>query len=213
MSRKIIAIIVALGALAISACGARMGAGNAGPAGSETVMLPPIDSDLVMFATMPKNSIGEELPGEGLGTVHSGHWKVTVGGFTQKNFSQVLGFRPGTKITIHNLSRSVTHTLDVVKEIPGPPAVWPKSPNLSVPAKGHGKLAEGYASGPIKPGKTVTVTLDTPGHYLIGCAFHYGEGMRDVLVVAKGATPGPQATPTPKGRPSSTPTARSSYYP
>ena len=87
-----------------------------------------------------------------------------------------------------------------------------KDPKLSVPARGHGKLAAGYASGPIKPGKSVTVELDTPGHYLIGCAFHYSEGMRDVLVVAKGATPGPQATP-PKGRPTATPTSRSSYDP
>ncbi len=44
------------------------------------------------------------------------------------------------------------------------------------------------------PGKSVTVTLGTSGMYLIGCHFHYHEGMQDVLVVAKGATPGPQAT-------------------
>jgi hypothetical protein len=36
------------------------------------------------------------------------------------------------------------------------------------------------------------------GKYLIGCAYHYKLAfpykMRDVLVVEKGATPGPQAT-------------------
>ncbi len=217
MSRKIIAIVVALGALAVSACGGRFGGGT-GPMGGamgNTQVLPPLDSDLAWYATMPKDSIGEELPREGLGTVRSTHWKVFVGGFTQKSYSQVLGFPPGTKITLHNLSKSVTHTLDVVKEISGPPARFPKAPKLPVTAHGHGKLGVGYASGPIKPGKTVTILLDTPGHYIIGCAFHYGEGMRDVLVVAKGATPGPQATPmpSPSGRPTSSPTPRSSYDP
>jgi len=102
----------------------------------------------------------------------------------------------------------------VVKVIEKPPAVFPKNPNLSVPARGNGKLEGGYASGPIKPGKTVTVTLVKAGTYLIGCAFHYNEGMRDVLVVAKGAAPGPQATP-PSGKPTPTPTphSRSSYSP
>lgn len=213
MFRKIIAIAVALAALAVSACGGRFsGSGSGGLAGGSTVMLPPIDSDLVMQATLPKNSIGEELPAEGIGQKYSGHWKALIGGFTQKTYSQVLGFPPGTKITIHNLSKSVTHTLDVVKVVSGPPAGFPKDPKLSVPARGHGQLEAGYASGPIKPGKTVTVTLVKAGKFLIGCAFHYKDGMRDVIVVEKGATPGPQATP-PKGDPSPTPTSRSSYSP
>ncbi len=122
-------------------------------------------------------------------------WKATLGGFTQTKRTQSLAFPPGTKITIHNLSSSITHTLDVVKVISGPPAIFPPNPNLSIPAKGHGKLEAGYASGPISPGKSVTVTLVKAGTYEIGCAFHYGEGMRDVLVVKKGAKPGPQATP------------------
>jgi hypothetical protein len=89
-------------------------------------------------------------------------------------------------------------TLDVVKVISGPPADFPPGAKLSVPAKGDGKLEAGYASGPIGPGKSVTVTLVKAGTYLIGCAFHYDEGMRDVLVVEAHASPGPQATPTPK---------------
>ena len=36
----------------------------------------------------------------------------------------------------------------------------------------------------IEPGKSVTVTLSKAGTYLIGCAFHYGEGMHDVLASA-----------------------------
>jgi plastocyanin len=214
MFRKIVAIAVAVAGLAVSACGGRFASGGAGAAGGSTMMLPPIDSDLIMEATMPKDSIGEELPGEGLGQVYSGHWKALVGGFTQKTYSQTLGFPPGTKITIHNLSKSVTHTLDVVKVDYGPPAGFPKNPKLSVPAHGHALLELGYASGPIKPGKTVTVTLAKAGKYLVGCAFHYGEGMRTVIVVENGATPGPQAT-APRGKPTPTPTphSRSSYSP
>jgi plastocyanin len=213
MFRKVIAIAVALAGLAVSACGGRLGSGTGMAAGS-TVMLPSIESDLIMSATLPKDSIGEELPGEGLGQVYSGHWKALVGGFTQKKYSQVLGFPPGTKLTIHNLSKSVTHTLDVVKFVYGPPADFPKDPKLSVPAHGHGELETGYASGPIKPGKSVTVTLAKAGKFLIGCAFHYGDGMRDVIVVENGATPGPQAT-APRGKPTPTPTphSRSSYSP
>jgi len=212
MFRKAAAVAIAVAGLAASACGGHAGGGAPGALGGSTVMLPSIDSDLVMFATLPKDAIGVELPGEGLGTIHSDHWNATLGGFTQKQYSQALGFPPGTKITIHNLSKSVTHTLNVVKVISGPPADFPKAPKLSVKARGNGKLEGGYASGPIKPGKTVTVTLVKAGNYLIGCAFHYSQGLRDVLVVGKGATPGPQAT-APRGRPSSTPTSRSSYSP
>lgn len=210
MFRKCIAIVIAVAGLAVSACGGRAGmAGNAG--GVETVMLPPIGRDLVVVATVPKATIGEELPSEGLGTIASAKWQATVGGFTQQSYSQILGFKPGTKITILNLSRSITHTLDVVEEVKGPPAHFPKNPKLSINAQGHGKLEAGYASGPIKPGKSVTVTLVKAGIYLIGCAFHYSEGMHDVLIVGRFAGPGAQATPPPK--PSSTPTARSSYGP
>jgi plastocyanin len=49
----------------------------------------------------------------------------------------------------------------------------------------------GYASGSIAPGKSVTVTLSNTGIYLIGCAFHYSEGMQDVIEVKAHATPGP----------------------
>ncbi len=175
------------------------------------MMLPSIDSDLLVDAVLPKNAIGEELPTEGVGSIKSKKWVALLGGFTQTTYSQALGFPPGTKITIHNLSKSITHTLDVVKVITKPPAIFPSSPKLSVPAKGAGKLEAGYASGPIKPGKTVTVTLEKAGIYLIGCAFHYHEGMRDVLVVQPHATPGPQATPAPRG--TRTPGSHSSYDP
>jgi plastocyanin len=201
MSKKLTALAaIALASLTLAACGGSAGAGNAGggnamPMNATAYTLPAIDSDLAVTAVVPKNTIGEELPQEGLGTIKSSIWKAILGGFTQTARSQSLGFPPGTKITIRNLSKSIEHTLDVVKVISGPPAVFPKNPTLSIPAKGGGKLAAGYASGPIMPGKSVTVTLVKAGTYLIGCAFHYSEGMRDVLVVKKGAKPGPQATP------------------
>jgi plastocyanin len=214
MFRKIAALAVALTALSVSACGGRAANGAAPMGPGNTVMLPPLEPDLVMEAVLPKDAIGEELPGEGVGAIHDEHWKATLGGFTQTHYAQALGFPPGTKITIHNLSKSVEHTLDAFKVIEHGPIFWPKAPKLSVSAHGSGKLELGYASGPIKPGKTVTMTLVKEGTYLIGCAFHYADGMRDVLVVRKGATPGPQATP-PKNdpSPSPTPTSRSSYDP
>jgi plastocyanin len=207
MFRKFTALAVALVSLAVSACVGN-GTGSGG-GGVTTVMLPKFDDDLVVFATVPADTIGEELPGEGLGTIKSEKWSAVLGGFTQQRYSQSLGFRPGTKITILNLSKSITHTLDVVKEISGPPADFPKDPNLSIKASGNGKLETGFASGPIKPGKTVTVTL-VKGVYLIGCAFHYKDGMRDVLVVSAHAAHGPQATPPTT---TSTPSSRSSYVP
>lgn len=204
MVRKVIALAVAVAGLAVAACGGVRGGGGG------VMALPQIDGDLALYANLPKDTIGEELPSEGIGTVKSKKWVATLGGFTQTTYSQALGFPPGTKITIRNISTSITHTLDVVKVITKPPAIFPANPKLSVPPKGGTKLEAGYASGPIKPGKSVTVTLEA-GIYLIGCAFHYHSGMRDVLVVAAHATPGPQGTPAPRG--TRTPTSRSSYVP
>jgi hypothetical protein len=164
-SKKFSAIAVTFVALALAACGAgSVGAGNTALMNGTTYSLPAVDADLAMTAALPKDSIGEELPEEGVGSIKSSTWKATLGGFTQTQRTQSLAFPPGTKITIHNLSSSITHTLDVVK--------------------------------------AVTVTLVKAGTYEIGCAFHYAEGMRDVLVVKDGAKPGPQATPpSPKATP------------
>jgi plastocyanin len=212
MVRKQIAVAVALASLAVSACGGRMINGNAPPS-STIVMLPPLGRDLLVYATVPalaKDTVGEELPREGLGVIHSVKWQAYLGGYTQQRYSQSLGFSPHTKITIVNLSRSISHTLDVVAEIKGPPVHFPKNPKLSIKAKGGQNFQLGYASGPIKPGKSVTVTLVKAGIYLIGCAYHYGFGMHDVFVVKPGAAPGPQATPP---KPTTSPTVRSSYMP
>lgn len=203
-------MFLAVLACALAACGQSAGPLTQTSDQSRTIVLPRIDGDLAITATLPKRTIGEELPSAGLGTLHSASWKAKIGGFTQRTYSQILGFSPGTKITIRNLSSDTPHTFNVIAVIAGPPAKFPKKPKLSFTASGHGKLQKGYASGIIKPGHSVTVILEK-GIYLIGCAFHYSVGMRDVLVVASGAKPGPEAstmptsTPTPTSAPTSTP--------
>jgi plastocyanin len=140
---------------------------------------------------LPKNTIGEELPTEGLGTKKDPTWGK-VGGFTQTKKSQVLAFPPGTTVTIRNLSKTTPHTLDAFAKAAAPPAKWPANPSLSFSAHGGGKMAVGYASGSLNPGASVKVKLVKAGTYLIGCAYHYASNhMRDVLIVKAGATPGP----------------------
>ncbi|MBV9057483.1 MAG: hypothetical protein JO078_07290 [Candidatus Eremiobacteraeota bacterium] len=212
MGKKLLAIGIALVGIAVSACAGKMRPGGLGPSGA-TYLLPTVDADLQMVAVLPKDTIGEELPTEGLGQIKDETWEALLGGFTQQKYSEQMAFPPGTKITIRNLSKTTPHTLDVVKVIAEPPAVFPKNPNLSVKAHGHGRLGVGYASGIIKPGKSVTVLLATKGIYEIGCAFHYAEGMHDVLVVGKFARHGPQATPPPSTKPTTSPTSKSSYEP
>ena len=198
MARKLGAFGIALIGIVLAACAERYD-GNTGA--NATYSLPGMP-DLVMTVRLPKShgtgSIGEELPGEGLGTVDDSYWNATLGGYTQEQYSQALGFPPGTKITLTNLSKDISHTLNVVEKISGPPANFPSNPKLVEGPAGNGKLKTGYASGVISPGKSVTLTLSKAGIYLIGCYFHYSEGMHDVLVVANGATPGPQGTPPPR---------------
>lgn len=196
---------VLVGAVLV-ACTAHGGGQNFVPQATQ-ITLPSVDSDLEVTATMPKDTIGEKLPTEGLGTYKSNFWKATLGGYTQQTYSQELGFPPGTTVTLRNLSKKRPHTLNVVAKINGPPAKFPKNPTLKTMPHGNGILGIGYASGIIEPGKSVTIKLSNAGTYLIGCAFHYSFGMHDVLVVAKHAKPGQQATAPPKGtpRPSSSP--------
>jgi plastocyanin len=150
----------------------------------------PFDVSFTLPHNLPKDTIGEELPSEGVGSKIDPKWGK-VGGFTQTTKAQVLAFPPGTTVTIRNLTTNDEHTLDVVGNAGKPPAHFPANPSLSLSAKGGGKLELGYASGILGPGKTVKAQLVKAGTFLIGCAFHYNEGMRDVIVVKAGATPGP----------------------
>lgn len=145
------------------------------------------------------SGIGIGIPTGKIGAVNDPVWGA-VSGYTQNQTSQVLAFAPGAKITLKNLSSTFPHTLNVIAATKGPPPQWPASPSLSFYASGNGILGAGYSSGTIQPGATVTVTLSKPGIYLIGCAYHYVEfGMRDIIEVATGATPGPTASPGPGG--------------
>ncbi|MGA8534873.1 MAG: hypothetical protein WB615_12265 [Candidatus Tumulicola sp.] len=175
-------------ACALAACGG----GNSVPtnAGAGTTFVQSLGPATVLHFALPPKTIGEELPGEGVGTKNDPTWG-TVGGFTQSTTAQVLAFPPNTVVTITNLSSTITHTLNVVKKVRKPPANFPPNPVLSTLPQGNGILAKGYASGAIHPGKSVTVTLSEKGTYLIGCAFHYHEGMQDVIRVNAKATPGP----------------------
>jgi plastocyanin len=190
MSKRIAAVSLAVVAAMLAACAGR----DASQAGGNSFALPSFSKSVAIVATLPSDTIGEELPSEGVGTVNDTFWKATLGGFTQSNYAQALGFPPGTKITLMNLSKNISHTLDYVKKVKKPPAKFPQNPNLPIPASG-GNFGKGYASGSISPGKSVTVMLAKAGIYLIGCAFHYGEGMHTVLVIKKNATPGPEGTP------------------
>ena len=145
---------------------------------------------------LPSDTIGLLIPTGSIGVEKDPVWG-TIAGFTQTNTSQVLAFAPGAKITIQNLSTTDPHTFNVIAVTGGPPANFPANPTLSFNPAGHGQLGTGYASGIINPMKSVTVTLSKPGIYLVGCAFHYSIGMRDVIQVVAGATPGPQATAPP----------------
>jgi plastocyanin len=189
-------IAIALTVAVLAACAGHNG-GNAGSNGG-VVTLPGLPG-LSLTAKLPSggNTIIEELPSEGIGTVHDRHWHSMFGHFSQQQFSQALGFPPGTEITIKNISASEEHTLNVVGVIDGPPARFPHHPKLSFSPSG-GKLGKGYASGPIPIGGSIIVKLGKRGIYLIGCAYHYEQGMKDVLVVAPNATPGPQGTPPPR---------------
>lgn len=194
MLKKLSALATAGAALALGAC-----AGHYAGSNGASYTLPGMP-DLRITATLPNTSpvaISENLPMD-LGVIDDTFWGATLGGFTQTQYSQALGFPPNTKLTITNISSSIPHTLNVIAKIAGPPATFPASPTLLTTA--HGKVfKKGYRSGTIMPGKSVSVTLAKKGIYLIGCAFHYkSAGMRDVVVVATNATPGPEASPPPR---------------
>jgi hypothetical protein len=118
-----------------------------------------------------------------------------VAGFTQTNSSQVLGFAPGAQIMIQNGQSTTPHTLGDTGGTSSFPA---SAAALSFTAAGGSTLAPGFQTGTINASATIGPFTLTSGTYYIGCAYHYtSNSMRDVLVVAANATPGPQATQPP----------------
>ena len=182
---RLIAVSLALGS-AVAACGG----GRTGAPSSSLTPSMPFAISFTLPDNLPKHTIGEELPTEGVGSKKDPTWGK-VGGFTQTKKAQVLAFPPGTIVTIRNLTQTDEHTLNVIGKAGKPPAHFPANPTLSFKAKGGGKFGIGYASGILSGGQSVKAKLVKAGTYLIGCAFHYQEGMRDVIVVKAGATPGP----------------------
>lgn len=173
----------------LAACG---GGGGGGTGGGGVPPVTPTSPP----SNVGANTIGFSLPDGSLGTVNTAPFG-TVGGYTQSVYSQVLGFPVGTVITLKNLSASTTHTLNVLSmsAFPATPAA------ISTTGSGTTTLDSAFASGPVAPGGTMSITLSTAGTYYIGCAFHYNDAvsMRDVIVVGANASPGPQATPQPSG--------------
>lgn len=188
----VVAITLSLGA-SLAACGGS----RTSPASTSLTPAMPFQITITLPDNLPKHTIGEELPSEGVGSRKDPTWGK-VGGFTQTRKAQVLAFPPGITITIRNLTTAANpdqHTLDVIGKAGKPPAHFPANPSLSFSAKGGGKLGIGYASGILNAGQSVKAKLVKAGTYLIGCAFHYSVGMRDVLIVKTGAKPGPDFAP------------------
>jgi plastocyanin len=194
MDRRITALFFAALAASVVACGgggggsvsppSNNGGGGGGGGGSAPTPVP---------TGVPTLTIGMATPSGTIGTVSSSFG--IVGGYTQQTYSQVLAFAPGTTVTIKNLSSTSLHTLNVLST-----TAFPAQPaTISTSASGGSNLASGFATGNIAPGGTMQVTLNTPGTYFIGCAYHFNDAqsMRDVLMVSASATPGPQATPQP----------------
>src|SRR6202522_3702436 len=98
MNRITIGMAAVLFGLGVAGCAERA------PQGDTSVVLPSISRNLVIVAVLPKDTIGEKLPSEGLWAINSVKWKAELGGFTQETYSQALGFPKYKMLTIHNLS-------------------------------------------------------------------------------------------------------------
>ncbi len=190
-TRFLITGLFAFGAL--GACG-----GNTGPAlnGGTTAVPPTALPPSVAPTVAPPSTqqvVTAALPSSAIGQVSDARFGL-VGGYTQNLFSQVLGFVPGARIMIRNgQSSGIPHTLGDTGAASFP-AGQPAS--LSTVASAATTISHGWQSGTIAAGQSVGPFTLAMGTYFIGCAFHYASNnMRDVLVVAANATPGPQATP------------------
>ncbi len=112
MSKKLSAIAVTFVALTLAACGAgKRRPGNTALMNGTTYSLPAVDSDLAMIATVPKDTIGEELPEEGVGSIKSSLWKATLGGLRKRNALSRSHFPPGRRLRFTTCPRaSSTHS-------------------------------------------------------------------------------------------------------
>jgi hypothetical protein len=172
---------------AIAACGGGSSGGYGGSGGPPPVATtPPVSHQQVILLALPTSQMGYFNSQYGM-----------IGGYTQSLTSQVLGFSPGQQVMIQNAQSmgngAPPHTLGdtgAQSFIPNPP--------LSTTASGGSTLSAGFQSGTINPGQSIGPITLAAGTYYIGCAYHYSSlGMRDVLIVAPNAQPGPAGTPPP----------------
>jgi len=183
---------ISLGAMpiffALAACSG--GGGGGGGNGPMPVQTP---------TPTTQNQVTMALPTSVIGTTTAGALGA-IGGYTQSVYSQTLGFVPGQQIMIKNGQSTTPHTLGDTGASGSFPAGQPAT--LTLAGTGSSTLSAGWQSGTINPTQSIGPITLSAGTYLIGCAYHYASnGMRDVLVVAAGATPGPQASPPPGSTP------------
>jgi hypothetical protein len=165
------------------------GGGNNTPTPTPTQTQGPPTAQVVKVA-LPTSAIGTVMSAFGI-----------LGGYTQSGQSQILGFVPGQKIEIENAqnaSTGIPHTLGDT----GDPSAFPNPSIATLSMTGNtapgGNFTRGFQTGTMKPGELHGPFTLQAGTYFIGCAYHYASNkMRDVLIVAANATPGPQATPPP----------------
>ena len=129
-----------------------------------------------------------------------------IGGFTQMTYAQVLAFPPGTKITVHNLSKTTEHTFNVVGKTTKVAGQVPRETAVVHSQRRQVRSSLVSLAARSNQENRSRSRSQKRGTYLIECAFHYKEGMRDVLIVEKKAKPGPQGTPIPKQTSNPTPT-------
>jgi hypothetical protein len=120
-----------------------------------------------------------------------------VAGYTQALYSQTLAFAPASQIMVRNgQAGAIPHTMGVVSTSASSGFI--ANPPLSLTASGGTTIGAGFNTGTVNAGGLAGPFTLAAGTYWLGCAYHYAtDAMRTVLVVAAGATPGPQATPAP----------------
>jgi hypothetical protein len=176
-------------AASLAACGGGgSGGSNPGPVPQQPTPAPPPPST--------QQVVTMALPTSAMGTVVDPTFGA-VGGYTQTLYSQTLAFAPASQIMVRNgQAAAVQHTLGVVSTSAASGFI--ANPPLSTSASGGATIGAGFNTGTVNAGALAGPFTLAPGTYWLGCAYHYASNaMRTVLVVAAGASPGPQATPAP----------------
>ena len=199
--REQISLALALCIAGLAACS---GGGGSSPGPSPST---PTPVPTPTASTSTQQVIRLAIPTSAIGSLVDPTYG-TIGGYTQTVYSQILGFAPGQQVMIENANTGVggaPHTLGDTGASGSFPATQPAT--LSMSPVGGNTLSAGFQTGTLTPGQAVGPVTLSAGTYLIGCAFHYqSNNMRDVLIVAAAATPGPQAT-QPPGVPTPMPTS------